>query len=231
MQATCNNWREAWRTSLTFLCSAVKSTVPHASHDAIEMQSHALFGRWYGELRQPGSEVMRKLSGAKDKLSLRMHGLIIGSPEKKRADPAVLRGLCTSTLPNGKTELLVTEFSSWASVQADDQLGAIDYDDLEGNARRRLAGLKREADRQAEIRIACRWRGVLTAAAAKPDDPNNQQQQQRQQQLQFKLDVQFKDKCPRRRSGMRGSSKPKAGGTTPNEEFKMPTAREGRQKS
>jgi len=140
-----------------------------------------------GELRQPGSEVMRKLSGAKDKLSLRMHGLIIGSPEKKRADPAVLRGLCTSTLPNGKTELLVTEFSSWASVQADDQLGAIDYDDLEGNARRRLAGLKREADRQAEIR--------------------------------------------RRRSGMRGSSKPKAGGTTPNEEFKMPTAREGRQKS
>ncbi|KAF5826843.1 hypothetical protein DUNSADRAFT_1887 [Dunaliella salina] len=140
-----------------------------------------------GELRQPGSEVMRKLSGAKDKLSLRVHGLIIGSPEKKRADPAVLRGLCTSTLPNGKTELLVTEFSSWASVQADDQLGAIDYDDLEGNARRRLAGLKREADRQAEMR--------------------------------------------RRRSGMRGSSKPKAGGTAPNEEFKMPTAREGRQKS
>lgn len=60
---------------------------------------------------------MRKLAGAKDKLSLRMHGLIIGSPEKKRADPAVLRGLCTSTLPSGKTELLVTEFSSWSSVQ------------------------------------------------------------------------------------------------------------------
>jgi hypothetical protein len=70
-----------------------------------------------GELRQPNSEIMRKLAGAKDKLSLRMHGLIIGSPEKKRADPAVLRGLCTSTLPSGKTELLVTEFSSWSSVQ------------------------------------------------------------------------------------------------------------------
>lgn len=73
-----------------------------------------------GELRQPGVEVMRKLAGAKDKLSLRMHGLIIGSPEKKRADPAVLRGLCTSTLPSGKTELLVTEFSSWSSVQVCD---------------------------------------------------------------------------------------------------------------
>jgi hypothetical protein len=33
-----------------------------------------------GELRQPGPEVMRKLSGAKDKLGLRVHGLIIGSP-------------------------------------------------------------------------------------------------------------------------------------------------------
>lgn len=32
-----------------------------------------------GELRQPGQEVMRKLSGAKDKLSLRVHGLIVGS--------------------------------------------------------------------------------------------------------------------------------------------------------
>ena len=31
-----------------------------------------------GELRQPGQEVMRKLSGAKDKLSLRVHGLIVG---------------------------------------------------------------------------------------------------------------------------------------------------------
>ncbi len=81
-----------------------------------------------GELRQPGSEVMRKLSGAKDKLSLRVHGLIIGSPEKKRADPAVLRGLCTSTLPNGKTELLVTEFSSWASVQVGEGIWTVCVD-------------------------------------------------------------------------------------------------------
>lgn len=33
-----------------------------------------------GELRQPGQEVMRKLSGAKDKLALRVHGLIVGEP-------------------------------------------------------------------------------------------------------------------------------------------------------
>ena len=34
---------------------------------------------------------MRKLSGAKEKLGLRVHGLIVGTPEKQRADPAVLR--------------------------------------------------------------------------------------------------------------------------------------------
>lgn len=49
---------------------------------------------------------MRKLSGAKDKMGLRVHGLIVGSPEKKRADPAVLRALCTAYLPSGKTEVL-----------------------------------------------------------------------------------------------------------------------------
>jgi hypothetical protein len=41
-----------------------------------------------GELRQPGPDIMRKLSGAKDKLSLRVHGLIIGrwalKPKRKR---------------------------------------------------------------------------------------------------------------------------------------------------
>ena len=36
---------------------------------------------------------------------LRVHGLIVGSPEKKRADPAVLRGLCSHTLPSGKNEV------------------------------------------------------------------------------------------------------------------------------
>ena len=44
-------------------------------------------------------------SGAKDKLGLRVHGLIVGSPEKKRADPAVLRSLCSHTLPSGKNEV------------------------------------------------------------------------------------------------------------------------------
>ena len=31
-----------------------------------------------GELRQPSPEIMRKLAGAKDKLGLRVHGLILG---------------------------------------------------------------------------------------------------------------------------------------------------------
>jgi hypothetical protein len=70
-----------------------------------------------GELRQPGHETMRRLAGAKEKLGLRVHGLVVGSPEKQRADPAVLRALCTSTLPNGKVEVLVSEFAGWASVQ------------------------------------------------------------------------------------------------------------------
>ncbi|GBF95418.1 hypothetical protein Rsub_08380 [Raphidocelis subcapitata] len=104
-----------------------------------------------GELRQPGHEIMRKLAGAKDKLALRVHGLIIGSPEKQRADPAVLRALCTSYLPNGKVETLVSEFSDWASVQ-DDESMQYDWDDAEGNTRRRLAGLAREKARQAEMR-------------------------------------------------------------------------------
>ncbi|KAI8463939.1 MAG: hypothetical protein J3K34DRAFT_455000 [Monoraphidium minutum] len=104
-----------------------------------------------GELRQPGPEIMRKLSGAKEKLALRVHGLIIGSPEKQRADPAVLRALCTNYLPNGKVEMLVSEFENWASVQADEAM-QYDWDDVEGNTRRRLAGLAREKARQAEMR-------------------------------------------------------------------------------
>ena len=61
-------------------------------------------------------EIMRKLSGAKDKLALRVHGLIVGSPEKRRADPAVLRALCSNPLPSGRIETLITEFAGWASV-------------------------------------------------------------------------------------------------------------------
>ena len=60
---------------------------------------------------------MRKLAGAKDKLGLRVHGLIVGSPEKKRSDPAVLRALCTNLLPNGCNELLVSSFEGWQSVK------------------------------------------------------------------------------------------------------------------
>ena len=38
-------------------------------------------------------------------MSLRVHGLIVGSPDKKRADPAVLKGLCSHVLPSGKQEV------------------------------------------------------------------------------------------------------------------------------
>lgn len=105
-----------------------------------------------GELRQPQHEIMRKLSGAKDKLGLRVHGLILGSPEQKRADPAVLRSLCTQIIPNsGKTETLIHEFESWESVNKDESL-AFDWDDVVGNAARRDAGLRLEKLRNAEIK-------------------------------------------------------------------------------
>lgn len=104
-----------------------------------------------GELRQPGPEIMRKLAGAKDKLGLRVHGLIVGSPEKRRADPAVLRGLCSHTLPSGKNEVLIHEFESWASVQAERTL-QFDWDDAMGNKARREAGLRLEKLRQEEMR-------------------------------------------------------------------------------
>ena len=104
-----------------------------------------------GELRQPGQDIMRKLSGAKDKLSLRVHGLIVGSPEKKRADPAVLRALCSHTLPSGKNEQLVTEFDGWASIREEKAM-KFDWDDAIGNSQRRIVGLALEAERQKEIK-------------------------------------------------------------------------------
>lgn len=109
-----------------------------------------------GELRQPGGEVMRKLSGAKDKLGLRVHGLILGSPEKKRADPAVLRGLCSQVLPSGKMETLVHEFDSWPSVMQDRAM-KFDWDDVAGDTARREAGIRLEKLRNEEMR---RRRGV-----------------------------------------------------------------------
>jgi len=105
-----------------------------------------------GELRQPGGDVMRKLSGAKDKLALRVHGLILGSPEKKRADPAVLRGLCSHVLPkSGKLETLVHEFDSWPSVMQDRGM-KFDWDDAAGDAARKEAGLRLEKLRNAEMK-------------------------------------------------------------------------------
>ncbi|GLI69534.1 hypothetical protein VaNZ11_014179 [Volvox africanus] len=104
-----------------------------------------------GELRQPAPAIMRKLAGAKEGLGLRVHGLIVGSPEKKRADPAVLRALCTNYLPNGKVEVLVNTFENWSSVQAESAF-QLDWDDVEGNSRRRLANLAHEKRRQEEAR-------------------------------------------------------------------------------
>ena len=78
-----------------------------------------------------------------------MHGLIVGSPEVKKADPAVLRSLCSGILPNGRTEFLVTRFESWASVKNRSDM-QFDWDDAIGNARRRAAGLKAEALRKGE---------------------------------------------------------------------------------
>lgn len=106
-----------------------------------------------GELRQPSPDIMRKLSGAKDKLALRVHGLVLGSPaaERARADPAVLRALCSHTLPSGKNEVLVHEFDSWATVAADRGM-QFDWDDAAGNAARRERGLRLEKMRQAEIK-------------------------------------------------------------------------------
>lgn len=89
------------------------------------------------------------LLGAKDKLGLRVHGLIVGSPEIKKADPAVLRALCSGILPNGRSEVLMTEFESWASVKSRAEM-QFDWDDAIGNARRRAAGLKAEALRKGE---------------------------------------------------------------------------------
>jgi hypothetical protein len=110
-----------------------------------------------GELRQPSPDIMRKLSGAKDKLALRVHGLVLGSPaaERARADPAVLRALCSHTLPSGKNEVLVHEFDSWATVAADRGM-QFDWDDAAGNAARRERGLRLEKMRQ--VRGPGGWR-------------------------------------------------------------------------
>eukprot|EP00955_Chlamydomonas_euryale_P111807 366092-Chlamydomonas_euryale.AAC.2 len=48
-------------------------------------------------------------------------------------------------------ETLVSEFSSWAGVRADASL-QLDWDDVEGNTRRRLEGLAHEKMRQQEAR-------------------------------------------------------------------------------
>lgn len=64
---------------------------------------------------------------------------------------ALNRSLCTNYLANGKTEVKVEEFENWASVKEDSGM-LFDWDDLEGNSKRRMAGLKREEERKAEMK-------------------------------------------------------------------------------
>ena len=78
------------------------------------------------------------VTGAKDKLSLRVHGLIVGAPDKQRADPAVLKSLCSHVLPSGHQEVLISNFEGWAGVNADPAM-QFDWDDAAGNSARREA--------------------------------------------------------------------------------------------
>lgn len=71
----------------------------------------------------------------------------MGAPEKQRADPAVLRSLCSHVLPSGHLEVLVSRFESWAGVNADPAM-QFDWDDAAGNAARRSAGLRLEEMRK-----------------------------------------------------------------------------------
>ena len=93
-----------------------------------------------------------------------MHGLIVGSPEQKKADPAVLRSLCSSVLPNGRMETLISSFEGWASVKERSEM-QFDWDDAIGNARRRAAGLRAEALRKGE---SMRRRKESKGTGAKP---------------------------------------------------------------
>lgn len=105
------------------------------------------------------------LPGAKDKLGLRVHGLIVGAPEKQRADPAVLKSLCSHVLPSGHQEVLVTRFESWGGVSADPAM-QFDWDDALGNAARRSAGLQLEALRKVGPAYVCLLGAVLRCQRA-----------------------------------------------------------------
>ena len=77
-----------------------------------------------GELRQPGTPVLRQISIAKDTLGLRIHGLqlpinrVIGHQEGDR-DTGVLRQLCACRLRGGKEEVLLQTFASWDALEED----------------------------------------------------------------------------------------------------------------
>lgn len=61
------------------------------------------------------------------------------------------RSLCTNYLPNGKTEIRVQEFENWTSVQQDSAM-KFDWDDIEGDSRRKMIGLRKEEYRKAEMK-------------------------------------------------------------------------------
>lgn len=77
-----------------------------------------------GELRPPAPEWARKLAGAKDKLSLRVHGLALPAAETIRrkdqeVDISVLKSLCTNPRRGGKEEVAVHVFREWDALEKD----------------------------------------------------------------------------------------------------------------
>ena len=85
-----------------------------------------------GELRCPQDDLMRQLSGAKDKWNLRVHGVVLPASETIRAkkkgeaeseaegpDISVLRTLCTNPTRGGKEDICVHEFRDWNAFSTD----------------------------------------------------------------------------------------------------------------
>ena len=82
-----------------------------------------------GELRSPAPELMKKIAGAKQKHSLRVHGVTLPAAEtvkrkaredeKKEDEGAVLRSLCSNRTYGGKEEVCVHVFKDWDAFSTD----------------------------------------------------------------------------------------------------------------
>lgn len=113
-----------------------------------------------GELRQPEPGLMRKLTGAKEAMGLRVHGLIIGSPETPK-DPLVMKSLCTNYTRGAKDELLLHTFDNWGLLPDD-----FDFDDkvatalrVERSKRLEKARKEEEKRRRLDARAAAKKKG------------------------------------------------------------------------